>query len=201
MSDAAEETNEDKAESKSGGGGFKRILGMAMLLLFFLGAQAGIAWYIVQQLKPHTPEAPGAEHAADPHADPHAENATDEHAEEAPAEEEGKGEEKGPGMTFEKPFEITINIAETNGERFLVLAVNFEWDADKYAKAADATKHGGAKILDIVNRIAGARPIAELTARDAQANLSRAILQEVNRTLDKEKVQFRACYIQKFLIQ
>ena len=180
---APEEGAEGAApEEAPKGGGIKRLIPIIVLLLVFLGGQFAIGMWVVGKLQPEDPKLKALE-------------------EEKRLEEEAKKELTKMGMTLSEPIEVTVNIAETNGERFLVCGLNFEWDALKYPMLQAELDLRKPKIKDIIYDVLRTKSLVELQAKEGKRNITDAVCADVNMTLPEEIGELRNCLIDKFIIQ
>ncbi len=184
---ADEEKGPGGAEGEGGeevksGGGIKRFLPIIILLIVFLGAQVGIAMWVAGKLQPEDPKLKALE-------------------EEKRLEENAKKEMTKMGQTLAAPIEVTVNIAETNGERFLVCGLNFEWDALKYPLMEAELELRKPKIKDIIHDVLRTKSLVELQTKGGKKNITDAICVDVNMTFPEEVGELRSCLIDKFIIQ
>jgi flagellar basal body-associated protein FliL len=172
----------DNVEVEVKPGLMKRILPLTLILILFLGAQLAIGLIIASRLKPDDP----AEKAL---------------LEQKRLDEEAVRKNTQMGSTLAAPVEVTVNIAETNGERFLVCAIQFEWDGITHPKLAAEIELRLVRIKDIIINILSSKPLVELQQRDGKKSITDAILADVNMIIPEESGTIRNCFIDKFIIQ
>ena len=179
----ADEAKEKETQEPSGGGA-KRFVPILVLMVIFLGAQVGIAIFISKKLTPVDPKLQALE-------------------EEKRLEENERRLATAMGTTMEAPIEVTVNIAETNGERFVVCGIQFEWNAEKHPMMGDELTKRIPKIKDIIINILSTKPLVELQSAEGKRNLTSAILADVNMIFpDDESIgTLTNSYIDKFIIQ
>jgi flagellar FliL protein len=173
---------EDEEAPEKPSGGAKRLIIIVVLLLVFLGAQIGIGIIIAGKLKPEDPALKALEA-------------------EQRLQKEAKIKLTQMGMTLEAPIEVTANVAETNGERFVVCTVQLEWDGDKYPGLSEEIEARIAKIKNLVINIVSSKPLIELQSREGKTNLTNAIVADVNSILPEGMGEIRSCFLDKFIIQ
>lgn len=164
---------EAKSEDASAGSGGKKSMAkwiaMGGILVAFLGIEAGMAVFFVNKLKPKD------------HALEEVQKAQEKQKEEAAKQTE-------MGATLEKPIDVTVNIAETNGERFLKASVQLEWNAAE--KVLGEELNGRLpKIKNIIIDILSSKPLAELMTVEGKKAIREAIVSDVNATLPAEVVE------------
>lgn len=161
---------ENKVEESAPAGGGKKSAAKWVLLggilVAFLGIEAGMAVFFVNKLKPK-------DHALEEIKD----------AQEKQKEAEAKQTEMG--ATLEKPIDVTVNIAETNGERFLKAAVQLEWNASETLLGEELVGRLP-KIKNIIIDILSSKPLAELMTVEGKKAIREAIVSDVNAILPSE---------------
>ncbi len=103
--------------------------------------------------------------------------------------------------TGEKPIEALVNIAGTDGERFLKVAVAFEYDDIKYPALAEAIEVRSPKIKDILINYLSKLTLIEVTDPDAKDKIRKELLRMVNNSLPVEEGKIRDVYIVNYIIQ
>jgi flagellar protein FliL len=159
---------------------------IGVILLVFVGIEVGLAVFFVSKLKPEDTTVKALE---------------DEQAKDAQAAEQ----QTEMGATLEAPIEVTVNIAGTNGERFLKCGVQLEYDASYELLGAELAARK-AKIKNIVLDILSARPLSELMTVEGKKAIRDAIVSDVNASLPneiqgKELGKVRRSYFDSFIIQ
>ncbi len=166
---SGKEETKSEGEASAAGGGKKAVtkwIILGVILLAFLGIEAGMAVFFVNKLKPvdHTLE-------------------DVKKAQEEKKEAEAKQTEMG--ATLEKPIDVTVNIAETNGERFLKASVQLEWKASD-AMLGEELNGRLPKIKNIIIDILSSKPLAELMTVEGKKAIREAIVSDVNAVLPAE---------------
>lgn len=166
---SGKEETKSEGEASAAGGGKKAVtkwIILGVILLAFLGIEAGMAVFFVNKLKPvdHTLE-------------------DVKKAQEDKKEAEAKQTEMG--ATLEKPIDVTVNIAETNGERFLKASVQLEWKASD-AMLGEELNGRLPKIKNIIIDILSSKPLAELMTVEGKKAIREAIVSDVNAVLPAE---------------
>jgi len=163
-----EKTEEAKGSEGTGKKSMVKFIVMGVILLVFLGIEAGMAVYFVHKLKP--------------------EDKTLEAVQDAQSKQkEAEAKQTEAGATLEKPIEVTVNIAETNGERFLKSSVQLEWnESDKLL--GEELNVRLPKIKNIIIDILSSKPLAELMTVDGKKAIREAIVSDINAILPAEVV-------------
>lgn len=164
----------------------KRFLILGGTLLFFLAAQTAVVWYFVQTLRPEDPAVVALRQQHE-------------------AEIEQKRQQTEMGTTLEAPIEVTVNIAGTEGERFLKAAVQLEFDP-MYINLPVELNARLPKIRNIIIDILSSRPLAELMTVEGKMSIRNAIVADVNAILPdevegKEVGKIRRSFFDSFIIQ
>jgi len=160
---------EAKAEAApSGGKPMVKWIIMGVILLAFLGIEAGMAVYFVKKLKP---------------VDKTIESV--QKAQEQAKEAEAKQTEMG--MTLEKPIDVTVNIFGTNGERFLKSSVQLEWNSSDKMLLEELNSRIP-KIKNTIIDILSSKPLAELMTVEGKKAIREAIVSDINAVLPAEAV-------------
>jgi flagellar basal body-associated protein FliL len=103
--------------------------------------------------------------------------------------------------TGEKPIDVLVNIAGTDGERFLKVAIAFEYDNVKYPALAEALTVRAPKIKDILINYLSKLTLIEVTDPDAKDKIRKELLRMVNNSLPPEEGMVRDVYIVNYIIQ
>ena len=103
--------------------------------------------------------------------------------------------------TGEKPIDATVNIAGTDGERFLKVAVAFEYDDVKYPEIGGALEMRAPKIKDILIDHLSKLSLIEVTEPEAKDKIRKDLLRLVNNSIPSEEGRIRDVYIVNFIIQ
>ncbi len=103
--------------------------------------------------------------------------------------------------TGETPIDATVNIAGTDGERFIKVAVAFEFDNVAHPELGEALKARVPKIKDILIDHLSKLTLIEVTEPDAKEKIRKDLLRLVNKSLPTEEGQIRDVYIVNYIIQ
>ena len=99
------------------------------------------------------------------------------------------------------PIEAVVNIAGTNGERFLKVVIRYEYDDRKYAKMGDELKKRAPKLKDLLIERISPMTLTELNEPETRAKLRQDILRVSNNSMRPEEGEFRDVFIDQFIIQ
>jgi flagellar FliL protein len=166
MAAKEEAKSEEGAKPAGGKGAMTKWIAMGGILVAFLGIEAAMAVYFVKKLKPEDKVLESVQSAQE-------------------KEKEAHAKQTEMGVTFEKPIDVTVNIAETNGERFLKAAVQLEWNSsDK--KMLEELEPRLPKIKNIIIDILSSKPLAELMTVEGKKAIREAIVSDVNAILPAE---------------
>jgi len=162
-----EEAKSEEGAAPAGGkkAGMKWII-MGVILLAFLGIEAGMAVFFVNKLKPK-------------------DTALEEVQKKQQEAKEAEAKQTEMGATLEKPIDVTVNIAETNGERFLKSSVQLEWKASDKLLGEEINARIP-KIKNIIIDILSSKPLAELMTVEGKKAIRDAIVSDINATLPEE---------------
>ena len=179
----AEENEKDVAEGgdapKKKGGNLGVLIG---LIVGILVIQIGVAIFVVKITAPK-------------------DDATEE------LEDGKKNEEKIVSLKNEivapETFDIVVNIAETDGSRFLKINIAVAYDGDN-----KENKNLTANYVSLVTKIKSklveylsSLTIEDVTARNAQKNIRGDILRECNKVIPDGQGSLSNVYINEFIIQ
>jgi flagellar basal body-associated protein FliL len=103
--------------------------------------------------------------------------------------------------TGEKPIEVVVNIAGTDGERFLKASVVFEYDDIKYPVLAEELEKRSPKFKSIVMAYMSKLTLVEVTEPDAQERFGKDLLRLINSTLPSEAGEIREVMFTSYIIQ
>lgn len=142
---------------------------MGAILLVFLGVEAAMAIFFVNKLKPVDPEK--------------VELAKVQEQQEKEKAEIRKHTQMG--STLDKNIDVTVNVAGTEGERFLKTAVQLEWSAEE-EKLGEEINSRLPKIKNIIIEILSSKTMAEIQTVDGKKALRDAIVADVNAILPPE---------------
>jgi flagellar FliL protein len=109
--------------------------------------------------------------------------------------------EKSMGATTaEDPIEAIVNIAGTDGERFLKVVVVFEY-SNKYAGLGEELVKRKPKLKNILIDILSKKTLVELNEPNAREMIRTEVLRAVNNSLPRNVGQIRNVLLDQFLIQ
>jgi flagellar basal body-associated protein FliL len=103
--------------------------------------------------------------------------------------------------TADAPVEAVVNIAGTDGERFLKVAVAFEYDDVAHPMLLEALTQRAPKIKDMLIDHLSKLTLVEVTEPDAKEKLRKDLLRLVNSSIPKEEGAIRDVYIVNYIIQ
>lgn len=175
-------------EGEAKGGGSKRIIIIAVFFVVLLGAQIGVAYMIGEKFIRKENKALKAKEEQDKKI----------------AEERKK--KTMMGLTLAEPVEVTVNIAGTEGTRYAVVGVQFEWDPE-YLQMQELLDARMPKIKDIIINEVSKRPLSELQTSEGKKNITESIRTDVNAILpepSEDKAtggEVRNTFLDKYLIQ
>jgi flagellar basal body-associated protein FliL len=99
------------------------------------------------------------------------------------------------------PVEAVVNIAGTNGERFLKVVIRFEYDDKKFPKMVEELKKRGPKLKDLLIERISPMTLTELNEPETRSKLRQDILRVSNNSMRPEEGEFRDVFIDQFIIQ
>jgi flagellar basal body-associated protein FliL len=99
------------------------------------------------------------------------------------------------------PVEAVVNIAGTNGDRFLKVVIRFEYDDVKYPKMTEELKKRGPKLKDLLIERISPMTLTELNEPETRSKLRQDILRVSNNSMRPEEGEFRDVFIDQFIIQ
>lgn len=175
---APKQDTKEKPAGESGGKGlfFGVIAGIVIL-------NTVIAFFLIQMTKPKNTDEVEAKLKADS-AKVAAESVTEMGA-----------------TTAEAPIEAVVNIAGTDGERFLKSSIAFEFNEVQYPLlAAELTKRAP-KFKDILIDYLSKLTLLEVTAPDAKEKIRKDLLRIVNNSLPPKLGEVKEVYITQYIIQ
>ena len=176
------EENENPEEEGKGGGGSKRLIGIVVILLVFIGAQVGIAMWAIKALTPEDPTLAKLQ-------------------EEEQLKMEKKLEQTRMGVTLDAPIEVTVNIHGTNGTRYLKTSIQLEYDLEYQQTLGPELDRRKPKIKDIIINILTSKPLVELQTKKGKEDIRNAIKSDINMILPENIGSIRSCYFDEFVIQ
>jgi flagellar basal body-associated protein FliL len=99
------------------------------------------------------------------------------------------------------PVDAVVNIAGTNGERFLKVVIRFEFDDKKFPKMAEEMKKRGPKLKDLLIERISPMTLTELNEPETRSKLRQDLLRVSNNSMRPEEGEFRDIFIDQFIIQ
>ena len=170
----------------------------------FMGIIAGIivfnlvaAVVLVNVLMPKKPK---AEAAAE-----HGDTVSTGHGEAAGHGEGGGGKPVSHSglIVTPKPIEAVINIAGTDGKRYLKVGVQLEFDAVKYKDSFKLLEEGefNPKLKSLLIDQVSQMTMDELLEPDAKEKISKEYLRRVNSAFPEKLIQFAEVFLVDFLVQ
>ena len=159
------------------------VLGVLML---FVGLEVGIALFFVDKLKP-------------------VDKTMQALKEEQEMETQKQRQLTEMGTILEKPIEVMVNIAGTEGERYLKCGVQLEFDS-KFENLAGQLEMRRPKIKNVIIDILSSRPIADMMTLEGKKSIRNSIVADVNAILPDEVDgmevgKIRRCFFDEFIIQ
>ncbi|MFP4416481.1 MAG: flagellar basal body-associated FliL family protein [Fibrobacterota bacterium] len=105
------------------------------------------------------------------------------------------------GAISDPPVEAIVNIAGTDGMRFLKVVVRFEYDDKKYKSLGEELVRRSPKLKDLLLDLLSDITLEELRKSDAKDEIRRDLKRIVNNTLPTEVGKIRDVYLNDFIIQ
>lgn len=142
---------------------------MGGILLLFLGLEVLIATFFVNKLKDtENPELAKVQ-------------------EQQEKEKAEAAKHTQMGVTMDKAIEVTVNVAGTEGERFLKSAVQLEWSSQDPLVGPEVMARLP-KIKNIIIDILSSKQMSEIITTDGKKALRDAIVADINAILPAEVV-------------
>jgi flagellar basal body-associated protein FliL len=171
-----------KVETKKSDSGGNKML-FLILIVVVLVINTGVAFFIVQMTMPKKEPVVEAKNKVDT------------------AKAEAEHESAVTATTAEKPIEALVNIAGTDGERFLKVAVAFEYDDVAHPLLAEALEARAPKIKDMMIDHLSKLTLVEVTEPEAKDKIRKDLLRLVNNSIPNDEGSIRDVYIVNFIIQ
>lgn len=105
------------------------------------------------------------------------------------------------GVTSDPPIEAIVNVAGTDGMRFLKVVLVLEFDDRKYKKLGEELTLRHAKLKDLLIEQLSAMTLEELEDNDARIQIRKEFMRTVNNTLPAKIGQISSVYLNEFIIQ
>jgi flagellar basal body-associated protein FliL len=103
--------------------------------------------------------------------------------------------------TAESPIEAIVNIADTDGERFIKAAIIFEYDDVKYPEFGEELARRAPKFKDLLINHLSRLTLADVTEPDAKDKIRNDLLRLVNVTLPPDGGEVREVLFTTYIIQ
>jgi len=104
------------------------------------------------------------------------------------------------GIVADPPIEVIVNIAGTDGMRFLKAVLVLEYDK-KYSKLGPELTIRTAKLKDMLIEQLSAMTLEELNDVDSRIHIRNEFLRNVNNTIPDKLGKISNVYINEFIIQ
>ncbi len=105
------------------------------------------------------------------------------------------------GAVSDPPIEAIVNIAGTDGLRFLKVVVRFEYDDKEYKNLGEELARRNPKLKDLlIDQLSGIT-LEELEKSDAKDEIRRDLRRIVNNTLPEDIGKVRDVFLNDFIIQ
>lgn len=100
-----------------------------------------------------------------------------------------------------EPIEVVVNVAGTDGERFLKAVILFEYDDVAYPLLGEEISKWMPKLKDLFIENLSRITLAELTEIDAKEKIRKNLVKKVNEMLPASAGQVREVLFNQFIIQ
>ena len=184
MADEKENIQEEKKDS--GKKGEQKPEGNKMIMMGIITGviviNAIVAFVFIQLLKPPKPEDVDAKMKAD-------------------SLKQSVTVQTTIGAISDPPLEAIVNIAGTEGMRFLKVVVVFEYNDKKDKKLGEELTLRDAKLKDLLIEQLSAMTLEELNEPDVRTQIRKEFMRTVNNTLPTKIGQISNVYIHEFIIQ
>jgi flagellar basal body-associated protein FliL len=183
MADAQEQKPEEQQSKDKEGGGSNKLL-FWIILAGILVANSVVAAVIVMATSKNMGEGkPATEEIVDTSS-----------ADEAPA--------VSMGAISDPPIEAIVNVAGTDGMRFLKVQVVFEYDEKKYKNLGAELARRAPQLKDLLIGHLSKLSLNQLKRPDAKEEIRKEVKRLVNNTLPEDDVgKVRDVYFNDFIIQ
>lgn len=105
------------------------------------------------------------------------------------------------GTIVDPPIEAIVNIAGTDGMRFLKVVMVLEYDEGEHKKLGEELVRREPKLRDLLIKQLSAMTLEELNDADAQIRIQKDFMRTVNKTLPPKIGEISNVYIREFIIQ
>jgi flagellar basal body-associated protein FliL len=179
------EENQEAPKKKKGNSNIGMLIGVIIGVLLI---QAGIAFAVVKETAPKSDDTEVAQ-----------DSTTDS--------TESSGDLTNASVSNEQftpnPFTVVVNIAGTDGGRFLKVSLQLAFDAD-----LERNKEFGIKYLNYeipiqnhINQYLSSLTLEEVQDRNAQLNIRRDLLRGINKLFPPNTGEISNVYITEFIVQ
>ena len=103
--------------------------------------------------------------------------------------------------TADAPIEAIVNIAGTEGDRFLKAAIIFEWDDKEFPELGAELSRRVPKFKDLLINHLSRLTLADLTEPDAKEKIRKDLLRLVNATIPPKVGEVREVLFTTYIIQ
>ena len=180
---ADDQESKDSAEQKPASGGLKSILISSLIMAVILGGVGfALAYFVVPgRLQAASTASPAATAAATTNTGNPASPVMQEKTERSTEEAASQGNRVVTKFTIE---EVTVNIADTRGNRFVRAGVYFE-AAPPVLEELEANR---ARMVDTLGQVLSTKTLDDLTSPNIRGNLRQELLGIINPTLKQGRV-------------
>jgi flagellar basal body-associated protein FliL len=105
------------------------------------------------------------------------------------------------GATTEEPIEAVVNIAGTDGKRFLKAAIIFEYDNVAFPILGEELARRAPKFKNLLINHLSRQTLTDLTDLDAKEKLRKDLLRLINATIPPEDGEVREVLFTTYIIQ
>jgi flagellar protein FliL len=180
---ADDQESKDSAEQKPASGGLKSTLISSLIMAVILGGVGfALAYFVVPgRLQAASTASPAATAAATTNTGNPASPVMQEKTERSTEEAASQGNRVVTKFTIE---EVTVNIADTRGNRFVRAGVYFE-AAPPVLEELEANR---ARMVDTLGQVLSTKTLDDLTSPNIRGNLRQELLGIINPTLKQGRV-------------
>ena len=105
------------------------------------------------------------------------------------------------GAVLETPIEAVVNIAGTDGMRFLKVIIVLEYDNQQYQALGVELGKRTAKLKDMLIEMLSSMTLEELNRPDVRTQIRKEYMRAVNNSLPAKTGQISNVYLNEFIIQ
>lgn len=169
----------EKGDEKKSGSNTPLIIGIIAGVIVI---EAVILFVLLQMMKPPKPEEVEAKMKAD-------------------SLRHSVTEQTTMGAITDPPLEAVVNIAGTDGMRFLKVVLVFEYDDTKYKRLGEELFRRSPKLKDKLMEQLSAMTLEEINDLDARSQIRKEFMRIVNNTLPEKVGQISNVYLNEFIVQ